>query len=160
MIIYILLSITCKNLSCFLATIDQWCLTDHNGDQDSFWIWICHNSRKIMQKNSMQNNLFHIANCYTIIILNGFATETAKWFACLYFKFIGVANHFLTWLAKNVNHNFRIIVCLATKPAFIVHFYGWLYANVRWSTTTWERRIQNQSRLTQFQPLTCSIWNS
>ena len=47
------------------------------------------------------NNLFHIANCYTVEGLNCYSN--LKWennSHYVYIKFLGVA-HFLTWLANN-----------------------------------------------------------
>ena len=49
---------------------------------------------KVLCLYKVQNNLFHIANCNTI---EGYVTQMGKWFGLedVFFKFMGVANHFV-----------------------------------------------------------------
>ena len=51
-----------------------------------------------------QNNLFRVANCYTIKWVFLLRWENDSQY--VYFRFIGVANHFLTLLANSDNHIF------------------------------------------------------
>ena len=66
-------------------------------------------------QNKVPNYLFRIVNCYTI---EGFCNSNGKMIHSMFiFKFIEVANHFLTLLA-NSTHIFSELVCTLQNTFF------------------------------------------